>query len=367
LILFRNAVYAWLFVQTAMLIPTASYFWGRSAYILHPPNPGASLVEWALNLLSGAELAEYYPLFIAGQMASLAIGLTGRLPRVSAILVFWFTKNLNAHAWVILNGGHNLIEVMLLYIIIMGGGPGKHHPGCLVGRLDVTSKNFALLAAQLQIALVYCVSGTAKISGHLWQHGVALYYVLNTPEYSSSIAKRIASSDMLVTAGSYGTIVFMLSFPALVWFGKSRLVVLCVGVLLHLGIAFVMGLMDFGFAMIACYAVFIPERYAAHTLEFLWPCERISVSFSDRRLILISRLIDWRRLVTHYTPPGDEFSVNVIRGLGEEESLTGVRAVAEYASRIPLLLPVSIVCCLCSYVGISRSTGHGWRGGRLFS
>ena len=59
---------------------------------------------------------------------------------------------------------------------------------------------------------------------------------------------------------------FELSFAALIAWPRARKALLLLGVLLHLSIAHVMGLFFFSLAMIAGYALFVPDSFAEAAL-----------------------------------------------------------------------------------------------------
>ncbi|MEM9023735.1 MAG: hypothetical protein AAGB22_08330, partial [Bacteroidota bacterium] len=81
--LFALGIYGWLLVNTLMLLPMASQFWGPEAYMLEVPNMGSRLFP-LLNWLSTEPVNPYYPWFIAGQLVFLVLGMLGIWPRVAA-------------------------------------------------------------------------------------------------------------------------------------------------------------------------------------------------------------------------------------------------------------------------------------------
>jgi hypothetical protein len=59
---------------------------------------------------------------------------------------------------------------------------------------------------------------------------------------------------------TWGALLYQFAFPVLVLVLKrKRIWFLMVGVLMHVFIAIVMNLWDFGLAMIVCYALFLPD------------------------------------------------------------------------------------------------------------
>lgn len=120
------------------------------------PAAPTSILGQLTHLLHHPAIAPYYWLFLAGQLLSLTVGLLGKYPRASAIAVYFFTKNLNSKAWVILNGGNNLIEIMLFLIIFMQLGNANAGRSSW-GMLKNVFANGAFFAARIQVAIVYAV------------------------------------------------------------------------------------------------------------------------------------------------------------------------------------------------------------------
>ncbi len=347
IVLFKKATYLWLLFVLLLLLPAAPHFWGPEAYVLALP-ADSSPVGSALTVMNHPAMVPYWPAFLIGQFAALLLGLSGHCPRLAAIAVFFFTKNLQARGWVVMNGGNNLVELMLLYQIFMAPSTGASRRGTL-GTLNNVVTNVAFLAARCQLAVVYLVSGLAKLEGALWPRGVALYYVLNTDEYTHPWGRTLASSDLLVALGTYGTVAFMLAFPWLVWFRKARVALLPVGALLHLNIAFLMGLVDFGTVMLACYTVFFADRWSKAVLRAVWPTGVVLVeaprSAGEQALYALLRALDWRGALQ--VTPRDEAPPGL--------ALQGPSAQRALLARLPLALPLVGLYAALDYVGLGRT------------
>jgi hypothetical protein len=66
----------------------------------------------------------------------------------------------------------------------------------------------------------------------------------------------------LFIALNYVVLAYQLLFPVLVWIKKIKKPFLILGILMHLYIAFVIGLVSFGFVMILPYIYFWPNSTA---------------------------------------------------------------------------------------------------------
>lgn len=269
--LFRIVIYSWTLLNTLFMLPGAKHFWSAASYI--PKRDAASIhgIEKAFNLLSLPQLESWYPVFIVIQIVFLVLGIMCVYPRWISLVIYFVSVNLGNKAFVILDGGDNLIQLMWVYLIFMD--PEKHSADAsdsFFNQLNNGLSNVAFLMARIQLVLVYLVAGLAKVTGPLWENGTALYYTLNVDEYTHPLAKRVISSYAVFTViGTYATLLYQVSFPWLVWNKRVRPYLLAFGTFIHLQISFVMGLLSFGFAIACSYTVFYPDERSRSILEFL--------------------------------------------------------------------------------------------------
>ncbi|MBN4051359.1 HTTM domain-containing protein [bacterium AH-315-M05] len=269
--LFRRAVYLFLFINTLILLPVADQFWGHNTFLSGVTNSKHKIFE-ILYLLSNHEITHYYLLFVCGQLFFLLTGLLGIFPRSSSVLVYIFTMNLFNRQPGLSNGGYHVMQIMLFYLIFMNEQRrnNKSMKNTYFSVINNVITNLSFLAARIQLVFVYMTAAAYKLAGDLWLSGEALYYVLGTDEYSHPLATEyILPNDFLIISGNYFALFFQLLFPLLIWFKKTRTIMLWIGVFFHLFIAFVLGLMDFGFAMIACYFVFFEDDKSSQIKEKL--------------------------------------------------------------------------------------------------
>src|SRR5688572_22693165 len=117
--LFRRVIYGWYFLSAVLLLPAAGEFWGPQSLI--PRNAWPEL--GILNLLDLPSVRPHYLLFAIAHLALLILGMTCRWPRTTALLIYFTAMNLNNRAWVTLDGGDNLMQLMLIYLIFMDPSP----------------------------------------------------------------------------------------------------------------------------------------------------------------------------------------------------------------------------------------------------
>ncbi len=256
--LFRAVVSVWVILNTLMLLPAAEHFWSAHSYVPVPLLDHASPWDKALNLLSFDAVAPYYLVFVGMQVLAAVFAGLSIAPRLSSLALYFFTMNLDNRAAVILDGGNNLIHILLFLLIFMTPCAG------VVGN---AFSNAAFFMARLQVAMLYATAGLLKVHGELWTKGVALYYTMNVLEYGNRlVGELMAASPVLLAAGSFATVLFQVTFPILIWPRVTRPLLMAAGTLFHLAIVFVMGLTSFGFAMCASYFVFYTDAQAARVL-----------------------------------------------------------------------------------------------------
>jgi len=267
--LLTKAVYLVLLVNTLLLLPAAAQIWGPDAYMLQVPAYQSS-VNQVIALLYLDGVAPFYGWFVAGQIIFLLLGLTGRFPRITALFIWFFTINLFSKAIELSNGGYNLMAILTLYFVAMNGNSARWSPNRLSGQLRILISNLSFYAVRVQVAILYATAGLYKITGAYWLEGSALEYVLRLPEYSTPwVMNNLTSIEWLMVTGNYFVLIYQLAFPIMIWFRKVRFPVIWIGTIFHMGIAFVVGIPDFAFMVIASYFAFYPEETATRILALL--------------------------------------------------------------------------------------------------
>ena len=118
--------------------------------------------------------------------------------------------------------------------------------------------NFTLRLIQIHMCVIYFFAGISKLRGDAWWDGDAMWLAFANEEYRSLNMMWTARIPWLLSIMAHTTVAWEISFPALVWFRRTRPLVLFVGVLLHLGIGAFLGMWTFGLIMIIGYSSFVP-------------------------------------------------------------------------------------------------------------
>jgi len=136
------------------------------------------------------------------------------------------------------------------------------------------SANFVTRLIQVHMCIIYACAGLAKLQGGSWWAGTAVWITMMTDEFTLVDFQWLAQLgrhtwvwvSAILTAF---TVVFEIAFPFLIWTRFWKPILLMSAVLLHGGIAAVMGLGAFGVAMLTgCLSFISPEgmRWFLNTL-----------------------------------------------------------------------------------------------------
>ena len=255
--LFRRALMLFLLCNTLFLLPFSETLYGSNSYFI-PFDASNNILLRVLSLLEKPWFASHWQWFVAAQIISILACLLLPYKRISTILVYFFTACLYHKTIPIQNAGFNLLVMVLFILIFMDEKATEtKHPKWRI--INTTVTNFAFWAARLQVIIMYVVASIYKLYGETWLNGTAFYYVLYTDTYSHPLFRNWFIGNSLVIHGiSWFALGLQLLFPVLVWFKQTKPLMLIMGVLFHLLIIFINGIIDFGIIMLIMYLLFIP-------------------------------------------------------------------------------------------------------------
>jgi hypothetical protein len=142
------------------------------------------------------------------------------------------------------------------------------------------SANLAIRLLQVHFCIIYLVAGLSKLQGPMWWNGTAVWATMVNFEFCPMRNRLYADAlrflaehrwlwEMVTTGGTLFTLVFEISFPFLIWNPRLRRLVISAAVLLHLGIALVMGLVSFSIIMLTGVLSFVPSEAVRRFLNTL--------------------------------------------------------------------------------------------------
>jgi hypothetical protein len=144
------------------------------------------------------------------------------------------------------------------------------------GQLRVWLHNIAVLAIIFQLIVMYTSSGFFKLAGEWWRGGVAMYYITQVQIFSLPDANKLFSIPLVVYVATYVPMFYQLLFPVVVT-SQFKLPWIALGILFHLGIAVLMGLVTFSTVMIGLELFLISDQeYAKIYNRGCLICKRLS-------------------------------------------------------------------------------------------
>lgn len=198
--------------------------------------------------------------------------LVGWKTRVMNVLVvFLLAAYWHRSPWAV-NGGDRLLRIFAFYMCFAPSGRMWSLDAWLAGTRSATAPVFAIRLIQLQAIVMYTYTGIAKMSGHTWHQGTALYYSLADVGY----ARFPAITDQLLSYTWFRAFLMPSTWIALVWelfFGplviykKTRNATLIIGLVVHAGIfaGLVVGI--FSWISVWSYLAFLPAGWAGRLAE----------------------------------------------------------------------------------------------------
>ncbi|MFE2068181.1 hypothetical protein ACFXDH_38390 [Streptomyces sp. NPDC059467] len=183
----------------------------------------------------------------------------GRLLTLAQAVMMWSLHNRNQD---VLEGGDNLAQIVILFMIFTVSN-AYFAPGAKRRRAEMRAQeqpavstvlhNLGAFLIVFQTAVLYFAAGYWKITGKVWQDGVAMYYISRITGFEMSATyTHLMNNAFVGTAICYFTIFVELALPFAIlssrpWVRKTNTVALET---MHLGIMACMGLVCFGLLMI---------------------------------------------------------------------------------------------------------------------
>ncbi len=116
-----------------------------------------------------------------------------------------------------------------------------------------------LLPVAVVMGFLYLDAGIHKLSAEFWRNGMGSWLPPTHPYYMSPLNMRwLMENQWLERVIGYSLICFQFLFLPLMWFRWARVPLLLIGVSFHVGIILSLNIYQFGFGMLAPYALLVP-------------------------------------------------------------------------------------------------------------
>ena len=192
----------------------------------------------------------------------------GYRTRIVTILIFAFTVSLHARNPLILNGGDDILRLLLFWSIFLPIGANWSVDSAM-NTLKRPTDNYHFSVASvgliLQVLIVYWFTFLFK-NHPVWMNDYsAVHYILNAEIFVSSLGLILATKQSILPFLTASSLWLELIGPFLVfipWFNKYwKLIILSTFCLMHLGFAIFMSLGLFPYISIMSWIIFIPAIF----------------------------------------------------------------------------------------------------------
>ena len=260
----RVAISIWLLKEVVINWPAMDILYGPSTFVTLKSNLISRIPGGGLTLVR-----TYYLWVIVTYIIVILLNILGIGRWVTALLLFLMVDFLEKMNTSFVNGGDKMVRLILLYMIFANSYQyfvlyKNKKEISEKGELKNLISNLAAVSIMLQLCIAYFGSGIAKINDTFWLNGEATYYALSMERFvGTPLNKYIVQQKWIDYITNYGTIVFELLFPLLIWVKKMRKPLLAAGIIFHLCIYIFMMIYGFEIVFILIYGLFLPNKMLA--------------------------------------------------------------------------------------------------------
>jgi len=213
-------------------------------------------------------LAQHFPdVFFGISLAFLIMAFFLSWNYITAVLFLILIINLNRIQFLMNNGGDSVVLMLAVWMMGMVDKPVSKEERSRVVQYFIF--NVTVLMCQVQVVLIYFVSGWDKVSSGVWRTGDAFGYISHLDFMFNPAFTEFLSDSFTNATLSWMTIGFELIFVSAVWFNNIRLWMLAIGTVFHVMIAVTLSIPDFGAVMIVSYLIFLKDSDYAHLRSYL--------------------------------------------------------------------------------------------------
>lgn len=183
---------------------------------------------------------------------------------LTAFLVYIFYELLQNLCPTIQNGRDNLLKFIMLYMVFINSfeyftlEQRQYFKNIEFDKFQNFLSNVFGFCICLHLCLIYFISAIHKIHSDVWFNGVATYYTLSLERFRGTRWNlQLVKNGIFVTLSTYGTILIELLYPFLIWFSKTKNIMIILAIILHLSIYIFMMIYDFQIVFIFVQGFFI--------------------------------------------------------------------------------------------------------------
>lgn len=225
---------------------------------------------WKVDKIAGVSDLIGYSLLVNGNeylvpyfFSACFIILLALLHPKSPSILFWvvwvFYFSLNQAAHLTISAGTQLT----LFCFLILGFQQKEN-----GRNSNLLNRLVWLSLRLHVCYLYLVAGVSKLFGVLWPSGKSFEIVLGIDAFSLPLPYYLPEGALIYTLITLAILMYQLVFPFAVWVYKIKYPLAVVGILFHVGVFFINGIVEFSAVMFSAYLLFVPINKQLFILAF---------------------------------------------------------------------------------------------------
>lgn len=255
--IFRKILYLIVTVKIFYWLSFYNLFFGNNSFAYTQPFSLNFFKDYAFVLYSSQSKTIGYVFLFGALILVLLSYFIKKIPFVFEFTLWFLVLNIHNKLYPTLTGGSYLINQFLFFNCFFS----KHNQLKLNWKKSITVciHNFGVIATILQVLMVYFIAALSKLNDIDWLHGDAICKISKVGHYNM-FSNWFNSNYLVDVFLNYLVLGYQLLFPFLVWIKKIKKSFLLIGILMHLYIAFVMGLVEFGSVMIISYIFFWPIK-----------------------------------------------------------------------------------------------------------
>lgn len=254
---FKQLLYLFIVIKVIYWLWYYNLYFGQNAITFIKPHSLGAFKDVSFLLYNNTSLSAGY-FFIFGTLFFLALSyFVKKIPFLFEFILWLLVLNIHNKLYPTLTGGDHLLNQFFFFNCFLSKTPSNS--SIWLSELAKCFHNFGVLAIVIQIQIVYLIAGIAKLSSSEWLSGIAIIN-LGEVQYFNLYNNWFSATGFLAYFFNYLVLFYQLLFPFLIWIEKIKKPLLVIGILTHLYIAFVMGIMGFGLIMLIPYVYFWPVK-----------------------------------------------------------------------------------------------------------
>lgn len=257
-------------------------FFGESGWLSEPLVRTLSDGQYNYSFWWLVPAGGMWPAYWAS-MAILALFTLGLWTRVTSVLAFLVTVSYIYRVPQATFGLDQINAMLTLYLAIGPSGKALSLDRWLAvrgGRIPagrprpLASANLAIRLINVHMCVIYFFAGISKLQGEAWWNGEAMWRAFANYEYQSADMTWLAWHPWILELMTHTSVLWEISFAALIWQPRLRPIVLVFAVALHVGIGACLGMWTFGLIMLVGCASFLPTEAIGRLVEAFVPARQ---------------------------------------------------------------------------------------------